>query len=318
MKRTATVRLTATAKLTRTVVGIVTALCLLTPLSALAGGGQHYPLGIADFISGALPPQGLYLINNLVYGEKDRIVDNSGNTVPVDFHARLKLLTTRLVYVTPYSLFGGQFAMHGIVPLYDIEVERGPMTFDDTGVGDVLISPFNLGWHFGPKLHLLASIDVMTPLGDYDKRNPATTLLSKNHWTISPGLAMTLKEDKYDITIRGVYDFHTKNDEYFNPASGMDSELDPGEEFHIDYALGFVPAPGWRLGVVGYNCWQTTDDVIDGVKVADKRTRIASIGPAISYSPKRGLTFTVKHYQEFASRNTAEGYKTYLKMIYKF
>src|SRR5574340_814442 len=50
-----------------------------SPAPLLAGGGQHYPNGVTDFMSGVLPPPGFYWLNYLTYITKDKLADRDGN-----------------------------------------------------------------------------------------------------------------------------------------------------------------------------------------------------------------------------------------------
>jgi len=304
--------------------GIALVLLFACSVPARAGGGQHYPNGAEDFVVGALPPPGTYLVNYLIFAQKDRLVDNDGDkvAVPADFEADLIAEVPRIVWVSPYTLFGASYGMHAFLPYYAADVEGdtpgGPIDDDDRGLGDIIFSPLILGWHFGPNLHVTGAVDFYAPTGNYDPDEPATQILSRNHWTVEPVVAATWLWQGFDLSAKLMYDFHTKNDEYLVPGLG-EVELAPGQEFHVDWALGYSHVSGLRYGLVGYNHWQTTDDEIDGREVNDERSRVGGIGAGIKYWPNRGrFSMTFKHYWEYGARNIATGQQTQFKVSYKF
>ncbi len=304
---------------------IAFALTLLFTTQSWAGGGQHYPNGAEDFVVGAMPPPGTYLVNYLLFAQKDRLVDNSGDSVG-EFSGDVVAEVPRFIYVSPYTLFGASWAAHLFIPYYSADLEFGPsasdpksiIDSDEAGIGDIIFSPIALGWHFGPNFHVIAGLDIWAPTGDYDNERPASQILSRNHWTFEPVLAATYLWKGFDFSAKLMYDFNTENDEFLLP-TGQEADLDPGQEFHADWAIGYAQKSGLRFGLVGYNYWQTTDDEIDGRNVDDQKSRVGSIGPGIKYWPNQGrFSMTLKHYWEYGARNIATGQNTWFKIGYKF
>jgi hypothetical protein len=302
---------------------VLSTLCLaavfsmLTFVQSWAGGGQHYPNGVEDFMVGALPPPGTYLVNYMLLVQKNSLRDNSGNGLPADFNASVFAEVPRLIYVTPFTLLGANWAVQAFLPTYSSDVTAKstaipPLNFDanDKGVGDIIFSPLILGWHFGPELHTVFALDMWAPTGNYDKTNPATQILSKNHWTFEPVLAVSYLKEGFDISAKLMYDFNTRN---------SDTGTDPGQEFHIDWALGYSMKNGLTGGLVGYNYWQTTDDEVNGVKQQDQKSEVGGIGVGIKYWPKQGpFSMALKQYWEYGAKNIATGPQTQFKIIYAF
>lgn len=291
----------------------------------LPGSGGHYPNGAEDFAVGALPPPGTYLVNYMILAQKNSLRDNSGNGLPADFNASVFAEVPRLIYVSPFSLFGASLAAHVFVPFYSADVTSSstaipPLNFDknDKGVGDIIFSPLVFGWHFGPELHAVFALDMWAPTGNYDKNNLATQILSKNHWTFEPVLAVSYLKEGFDASLKLMYDFNTSNDDYLHPA-GITGKLDPGQEFHFDWALGYGLKNGLSGGLIGYNFWQTTDDEFNGAKVTDSRSQVGGIGVGIKYWPKMGpFSMTFKQYWEYGAKNIATGPQTQFKISYAF
>lgn len=290
-------------------------LSLLIASTCWAGGGQHYPNGVEDFMVGAMPPPGVYLVNYLLYVKKDSLKDNSGNSVPVGFDAKVLAEVPRLIYVSPFTLMGANWAMHAFLPLYsaDVSVTAGGNKIvdnKDTGMGDIIFSPFVLGWHFGPELHVITALDMWAPTGSYDKNKESTQILSKNHWTFEPVVAVSYLKDGFDISAKLMYDFNTEN---------SDTNTKPGQEFHVDWALGYSMSNGFTGGLVGYNYWQVTDDKVNGVKQPDQQSEVGGIGVGLKYWPKQGpFSATLKQYWEYNAKNMPTGPQTQFKIIYAF
>lgn len=294
---------------------LVAVFTLMAVAQSWAGGGQHYPNGVEDFASGALPPPGTYLVNYMLLVQKNSLRDNSGKAVPVDLNASVFAEVPRLIYVTPLTLLGANWAVQAFLPLYsaDVTVSAGGnkvVDDNDKGVGDIIFSPLILGWHFGPELHAVFALDMWAPTGNYDKNNAATSILSKNHWTFEPVLAVSYLKEGFDVSAKLMYDFNTRN---------SDTGTDPGQEFHIDWALGYGLKNGLSGGVVGYNYWQTTDDEVNGIKQKNTKSQVGGIGAGIKYWPKQGpFSMTLKQYWEYDAKNIATGPQTQFKIIYAF
>jgi hypothetical protein len=298
---------------------------LLISTQGWAGGGQHYPNGVEDFMVGALPPPGTYLVNYMLLIQKNALTDNSGKNKPVDFNASVFAEVPRLIYVTPLSLLGANWAVQLFLPTYsaDVSVTAGGtkvVNDNDKGIGDILFSPLVFGWHFSPELHAVAVLDIWAPTGNYDKNNTATQILSKNHWTFEPLVAVSYLKNGFDVSLKLMYDFNTDNNKYLiNPGTGLTGKLSPGQEFHMDWALGYGLKNGLSGGVVGYNYWQVTDDEVNGSKVANEKSEVGGIGLGIKYWPKQGpFSVIFKQYWEYGAKNIATGPQTQFKIIYAF
>lgn len=283
---------------------------MLIAAEGWGGGGQHYPNGAEDFMVGALPPPGTYLVNYLMLVQKNSIKDNSGNNLLPSFKASVSAEVPRLIYVSPYKLLGANLAAHIFVPFYSSDVTLpGNTVFNDKGVGDIIFSPLVMGWHFGPELHAVFAFDVWAPTGNYDVANPSTSILSRNIWTFEPVLAVSYLKEGFDASLKLMYDFNTRNGK---------TSTDPGQEFHLDWALGYGLKNGLSGGLVGYNYWQTTSDEVNGITDSDK-SEIGGIGFGLKYWPKQGpFSMIFKQYWEYGAKNIATGSQTQFKIIYAF
>jgi hypothetical protein len=285
---------------------------------AQAGGGQHYPNGAEAHFCGAAPPPGWWVVNYFLYYKADQFRDNNGDKVTAgpfaDFDATVWADVVRLIYSSKVQLFGGNWLAHVLVPYMNVDYDS--LGFSDSGISDVIVDPFIIAWHWG-EYHALAGLEVFVPVGDYERGNPAS--VGKNYWTIEPAFAASaMYKSGVSWSVKLMYDINTKNDDWLNPATATIGKLDPGQEFHFDYAVDYLVGGGFRVGVAGYGYWQITDDEFDGVKIPDDRGQVFAIGPAVNYMPRQNLCVEARYVWEMAAQNRPEGSALWLKVVYGF
>ena len=276
---------------------------------ATQGGGGAYHNGAEDFMSGALPPPGTYLLNYIQYYSSDRLNDNNGNQISKGFKLNAFADVVRVVHVTKQQLLGASLGMHLFVPVVYLDVTvPGRGSDHRTGLGDIIVNPMILGWH-GKNWHVSTGLDFYLPTGTYDKDRLANP--GRNHWTFEPVLAGTWQSDSgFEVSTKLMYDFNTKNDA-LNYLSG--------QECHLDYAVG-QKLGDFNLGVAGYFYRQITNDELNGKKVEfndGNKGQVFGIGPAVKYN-YRNMSFTLKYLIETAVENRPEGNNFWFKFSYAF
>lgn len=276
---------------------------------ATQGGGGAYPNGAEDFMAGALPPPGTYLLNYMQYYSSDRLNDNNGKQIANGFKLNAFADVVRVVHVTKQQVLGASWGMHLFVPLVYLDVTvPGKGNDHRTGLGDIIVNPMILGWH-GKNWHVATGLDFYLPTGTYDKDRLANP--GRNYWTFEPVLAGTWQSDSgFELSAKLMYDFNTKNDAL---------NYQSGQEFHLDYAVG-QKLGDFNLGVAGYFYRQITDDEQDGKKVAfndGNKGQVFGVGPAVKYN-FRNMSFTLKYLFETAVENRPEGNNLWFKFSYAF
>ncbi len=274
---------------------------------ATEGGGSMYPMGAENYLSGAMPPPGLY---GTVYAQRyraDRLRGNDGRQLPVDFRLRADVIAPRVVWVTEQKVLGGSLAFHAIAPLVELKVSLDGTSQRKRELGDITFGP-GLGYHYSEKMHAAYGIDFFAPTGRFDRDDLVN--IGRNYWTVQPVAAFSYVDPNgLNIDIKTMYDFNLRN---------RDTDYRSGQELHADYAIGWGLSNGWVLGVGGYVYRQTTDDDVRGERVEDNKGRAFAIGPSIKYSSQRGWFVTAKWQQERAVRNRAEGDAYWLKLVFPF
>nr|WP_320015867.1 transporter [uncultured Desulfobacter sp.] len=282
--------------------------CPLQSALAAEGGGSAYFGGNEDFMSGALPGPGFYPIVYAFHYTADELMDGNGDEVPGDFDLDVTGAAFRFIYVSDMTLFGASVAWHTIIPVVDTQVEIGAANIDDatTGLGDIEVSALILGWHLNKNFHVIGSLDVWLPVGEYDADDAAS--IGRNYWTVAPIAVVTyLSDSGFELSAKLQYLINFEN---------SDTDYTTGQEFICDYTVG-QHIGNWMFGLNGMLYFQTTDDELSGSDVSDSKGKALSIGPAIQYNYKN-MFFNVKVQFDTNVENRAKGEKYWFKFMYAF
>ena len=275
------------------------------PSNATEGGGGAYSNGAEDFNAGMLLPPGTYFFNYFNYHYADRLKDNRGGNIPVDFSYEVTGNGLRLFHVTKKKVFGSHIGAYVVLPVAYIHATYLNRSQSKSGLADITVNPFILGWHF-TDWHIGAGVDVKVPTGDYSKFDIAN--LGRNYWTFEPTVALTcLNKEGYEVSAKIMYDFNTKNNA---------TDYLSGQEFHVDYTIG-KRIDKFNVGIGGYYYKQITDDELNGRKVKDYKGQVLAVGPQLRYNHNE-MSFILKYQQETLVKNRSEGEKLWFKFVYKF
>lgn len=280
-----------------------------TTACASESGTSTYMPGFYDLRAGILPPPGFYLRNYLLFyeGRAAEVVESG----VVQAHARLNLLADVLgaTCVTPFRVLGANWAVGLRMPFPDMDLQasvitpfsRPEMSYHNTGLGDIVLSPMILGWHSGNFHWIVSGPTVYSPSGSYslsDMINPG-----KNRWAFQGDVNFTWldKERGHEISVATGY---TTNLE--NPATHYRS----GDEFHLDYAIAQHFPCGVSAALAGFYFQQVTPDSGSGALLGSFEGNTVGLGPLISYNFKLAghpFTATFKYYRELEVENRFEG-----------
>lgn len=310
---------------------IIIIVVMANPRLSWAGGAQAYTNGSEDFKVGKLPPPSLYYIHYTNYYKANDFKDNSGDDVDEGPEVTTFANTSRLLWITPLKILGGTYATHIFVPIVytdsDFDGAQEDSSQDKFGLGNIIFTPFLLGWH-RQNFHFWINIaDIFVPTNtDYD--NDDAVNLGNDFWTFEPIFAFSYLPGKFEITAKFMYDISTKDRDHVVSAdeaqklgrpglAGEERTRRAGQEFHFDYVLGYHPNEAWELGAVGYFYQQVTDDQISGTDVNNRRGRVLGLGPGVKYN-FNDLSLIGKVYFETLAENRNQGISTFFKLMYKF
>jgi hypothetical protein len=272
---------------------------LLFPVvRAEEGGCGHYmPGATASFIDMLPGREAFAYVNASTYyngsaGGARQL--RFGGQIAANVDATVYANTSFFLYETPWTILGGQYAAAVGIPYFWMEVEAD-VTLDpslggefqagrrDTasGIGDILIMPFMLGWKKGDISYGM-TLGIYAPTGDYEQGQLAN--LGKNYWTFEPGVNVSWLSSKIGIEITAFagYDISTEN---------TDTDYQSGDVFHFDTTVAqHLPLFGGFIGagVNGFYYEQLTGDDGDGAVLGDFKGQTMGVGPVLSYIKKIG------------------------------
>ena len=262
---------------------------------ATENGGSIYPNGNENYLSGAMPPPGVYALAYLSSYQADSLRDNTGAAKAVDFRLNVSAVATRVIWVTQQQLFGGQLAWAAIAPWVTVGATVNGNSQTKSGLGDMTFGPA-LGWNLSESLHLVAAVDVNAPTGQYNQAdliNPG-----RNYWNMEPVLAISyVQQHGVNADLKLMYDINGSN---------QATHYRSGQELHADYALGWGFGQ-FVAGVGGYVYQQVTDDSGPGAPEDGNRGRAVAIGPSFKYDNGKGWFITAKYEKEFLVENRPRG-----------
>lgn len=274
---------------------------------ATEDGGGAYANGGEDYAVGCCVMPGFYYINYFLFYKASRFNDKNGNNAVPGFDAEAIGNASRFLYITDKKVLGGNWGLHVTVPLIiNLTVKAAGAKKHNTGLGDIIIDPFFLGWHRGD-LYYAAGVNYYFPTGEFDKTKLS---LGRNYYTFEPFVSVSyLAPGEWDLSGIFLYDFNTKN---------PDTDYLSGQEFHFDYSLARM-FDDLSIGVGGYYYCQTTEDKLHGSEVAPEgnKGRAFAMGPEVRYTFEK-LHLTIKYQNELIARNRPQGHKVWLKAIYIF
>ncbi len=283
---------------------IVATLCIPQPPAwASEGGGTNYLPGFyGDFGIAYIPESGTYF-NNLFgyYTAKGKTEYSVAFDLP------------SIVHASDWRILGGLFTT-GIYPMFlrsefidtssNVDTRRG-------GAGDLYVLPAGISWHWN-NFYLFAYEGVVMPTGSYSKGRDLNA--GRNYWTLDNNIAFTWQfaDGRYEVSMNIGYMVNSQN-----PATHYRT----GDEFHLDYLLGYYPSAEFGLGIAGSAYKQVTADSGSGAAGVTLLSEAYSIGPALYYDQKIGrkdICWSAKWLHEFNTNSYTAGEYIMLHTILKF
>ncbi|MEQ6290223.1 transporter [Vogesella sp. GCM10023246] len=274
---------------------------------ATEGGGGMYPNGNENYLTGALPPPGFYVLGYASSYRASSLRDNNGDKVPVDFKLQVNAVAPRFIWVSDLPLAGGTLAMHAITPLLELDATVNGQSQRKRELGDIVLGG-GAAYHLSEQLHAYVGVDVNAPTGQFDKNDLVN--VGRNYWNVEPLVAVSYLQSKgINADLKLMYDYNWKN---------KDTDYRSGQELHADYALGWGFGNGWVAGVGGYAYRQVTDDQGPNVPAHGNRGRALAIGPSIKYDNGKGFFVTAKWQHETRVANRPQGNEFKLRLTVPF
>jgi len=284
------------------------ALVATFPARAEEGGAGHYmPGGNASFID-MLPGQaGLAVADAFLYRPVSASRVPVAGAVVDNFDGNVFADSLLFVYRTPVELLGGNLGFGGELAVAWLDVSGTVGTRatsgSDSGIADVLLYPFLLGWTRGD-LRYDVRLGIYAPSGKYEVGSLVN--LGKNYWTFEPGLAVSWLGGTTGFEASGyvAVDFNTRNDA---------TDYHSGSQFHVDATLAkHFALLGGRVGAgaSAFYYQQIGSDSGSGATLGAFKASSIGVGPVASYATKidwLDLAVEVKWLPEVHSESRVEG-----------
>lgn len=271
-------------------------------------------LGVTSLTDGMSGPG--WLLEPLVfeYYWAGRFTDTDGKTIPGknSFSAVSNLF--HLAYATKHRILGGFYGIEVLLPLarLDLDTEFGPVG-SSSGLGDLIVSPLILHWPgrtlFGKPYFSRFSTLAVLPTGKYDATRPVNV---GNHVTsVTAYYAFTwMLRPKWETSWRLFYLWNSRNNQPFAPLGVSNSQ--PGQAFHLNYAISRELSHRFRAGINGYAFTQLTRHRLGGTALPGSKERVFAAGPALQWSGRGWNVFGNVNY-EFGAKKRPEGSKVVLR-----
>ncbi|MBF0103194.1 MAG: transporter [Desulfobacterales bacterium] len=248
-------------------------LCLMS-ISSLTNKIVHaesYPNGVEGIKCGSAPPPGLYYKMYNAYITSDKLVNEKGDEIPVDFEAKLFVNVNRFLWVSKdIKIFNAHLASNIFFPICVRDIKIGALGIDDNmvGIGDIVVEPIILAW-YGKRWDFVAGFAMFLPTGATD--DPADPGEDMYTYMVSYGGTYFLDDNKsLSASLVARYEIHTEK---------QDKNYTPGDDFHFEWGVGKTVARIFDVGIGGYCQWQVTDD--SNAHGAHKE-KAFGIGPQVS------------------------------------
>ena len=300
------------------------AILAFNPLTGWATetGGSVDPTGSEGFMTGMLPPPGMYWLNYLEYYTASRDNNSNGKSSVPGFSVSAVAEAFRFVHVTPLEIMGGNVAWHMILPAVNLSVTAAGAKDQNFGVGDITVGPA-IGWH-GPNLHFVLATDFYLPTGAYNQKDLAN--IGRNYYSVQPLVTVTNRFDNgFELSAKLRYTLNTTNSNgEITPVNPTGAGYLSGQEAVIDFAAGQIVGD-WQFGVQGYYYRQVTDDSADNAaaeslirtQLKGNRGEAFALGPT-AHGEWAGVNFLTTWEHEFMAVNRPEGDRFWLKTIVHF
>lgn len=334
--------------LRRSAVGVaVTTALLASGVQAAENGLQRYSPGIggSDMTAPLVPgwyvqvPIVAYHANKMKGGDGKQataatpVTGLPGLRSQIGIDAQTYAALPRLTYLSATRFLGANVGITAMLPLVNRHARfsatpigtSNPLIVsgvnarlaatqngDETGVGDLEISPV-LHWEISDNQAVSLAPTLVLPTGEYDVIRRVNPGFGK-YYTFRPSAQYSFIGDGWDVGVRGVLSFNTRN---------KDNGYYSGNMFNVDWQLMKFVSDDVRVGLQGYFVRQFSRDTQDLSKfsaseIASKgltkeiingnKTSVNAVGPAVGWLMNGGeMMIEGKFLQEFGARNRTEG-----------
>lgn len=226
--------------------------------------------------SGALPPEGVYFIDN-AYWLSFKHFNGSG---------KVNLSGTRLdgfvdvpiaLWNPGIKVLGADFAV-AIAQPFDYTNVSSVTNSGHWGTYNTIVVPGQFSWALPFDLHVKADLAVYIDDASSSPAHPPETRTAagsgNGFWTLEPGVAVSWLHDGWNLTADAHYDYNFKDN---------DTHYKSGDQIAIDYTAT-KNIQKWTIGVGGYTQNQLARDSVGTVSLAGTTRMAVGAGPLVGYN----------------------------------
>lgn len=274
--------------------------------------------------SGALPPEGVYFVNETFYTPTHLYNAKGDSTaVRVDVLVDVPILE----WVTPYKVLGADYAVGVVQPIDHVTTTAGASVAAGANLGsgggryDTLVIPGILSWSLPHDFHVATQLGVWVPDGSRDDRLAVEN--SNRYWAVEPGLGLSWLHDGWAANLLLTYDinFEKNADGSVTHAGNPGGTYRSGDQFIAEYSFSKTIGK-WTVGFGGYALKQVEGDEAtkaDGTPFGIRNGAASkyAIGPLAGYN--FGPVIVQAYYNEnISTKNYVGGSEFWTRILVPF
>jgi hypothetical protein len=301
---------------------VVMTACSLVALAAVPAHAQlngSHTLGDFGVMSGSQPAPGFYSALFYLHYGTDTIRNADGEAIglgPEDpTSVGISAFAPMVWYVSKAKVLGANYGALIVFPFANAQIEAPAFRLErsvDSGFGDMLIRPIDLGWH-AKRADFAAGLQIYPPTGRYQQGGSDN--LGKGMWSYEPfvGTTVYLDEKKsFSFAATAYWEIHGKK---------ADSQTRVGQLLTLQGGLGksFLGG-GLVIGGAYYAQWKVTEDQLRAFELpgggaiaieARNKHQVFGLGPdvtlPIATRSKLYALVNVRYLWETGARVKTEG-----------
>ena len=266
---------------------------------------QHLRGSDTGGAAGALPPQGVYFVDDNYYGAFSYHNDTSKTSqLKLDVFVNVPIL----LWSTGYKILGGDFAVAAAQP-FDYTNLNYAANSDHWGTFNTVLVPAILSWSLPYNLKIKGQFAVA--LDDASSSPKAGSAPDRGgagagnaYYTFEPMVGLSYLHDGWNASVALRYDTSTtENTHYVNATTT--SKYQSGDQVSTDWTLSKAIGK-WTAGVVAYQQSQIQRDSINSKSTAGTSRINAGAGPLVGYQ-FGGIGVQASYQHEIVNHNDFGG-----------
>ncbi len=236
---------------------------------------------------GALPPQGVYAINNSYFAtfKVPQANPAMNNALKLDSYVDVPIL----LWSTGLKVLGADYGVGLAQPFDYTSIGPAGSQAAHWGTYNTLVIPAILAWTLPYDFHVSASLGIYADDASSSfavGHTPAYGVgAGMANWTFEPGVSVSWLHDGWNITLETYYDASTQdgNSAKTLGITGLPGSYQSGDEFGTSFTI-MKTIGKWSGGLGGYTLNQLQRDQINGVSAAGTVDQKIGLGPIVGYN----------------------------------